>query len=132
MASTTTLPRPDQALPGRGEPMRVTDRHFVSGARIKAPFEGLELALFGMGCFWGAERRFWQVPGVYSTAVGYAAGHTPNPSYEEVCSGLTGHNEVVRVVFDPKLVSYPELLQVFWTEHDPTQGMRQGNDRGTQ
>jgi len=132
MASTTTLPRPDQALPGRREPMRVTDRHFVSGARIKPPFEGLELALFGMGCFWGAERRFWQVPGVYSTSVGYAAGHTPNPSYEEVCSGLTGHNEVVRVVFDPKLVSYPELLQVFWTEHDPTQGMRQGNDRGTQ
>jgi len=112
--------------------MRVTDRHFVSGARLKPPFEGLELALFGMGCFWGAERRFWQVPGVYSTSVGYAAGLTPNPTYEEVCTGLTGHNEVVRVVFDPKLVSYDDLLKVFWTEHDPTQGMRQGNDRGTQ
>lgn len=112
--------------------MVVSDRHFVSGARIKPPFEGLELALFGMGCFWGAERRFWQTPGVYSTAVGYAGGFTPNPTYEEVCSGLTGHNEVVRVVFDPNQVSYEALLKVFWTEHDPTQGMRQGNDRGTQ
>ena len=112
--------------------MPVTDRHFVSGARLKPPFEGLELALFGMGCFWGAERKFWQVPGVYSTSVGYAAGLTPNPTYEEVCSGLTGHNEVVRVVFDPKQVSYADLLKVFWMDHDPTQGMRQGNDRGTQ
>jgi peptide-methionine (S)-S-oxide reductase len=126
------MPRADQALPGRSQPLVVTDRHFVSGARIKPPFEGLSLAAFGMGCFWGAERRFWQVPGVYSTAVGYMGGYTPNPTYEEVCSGLTGHNEVVRVVFDPARVSYPELLQVFWTEHDPTQGMRQGGDRGTQ
>jgi peptide-methionine (S)-S-oxide reductase len=132
MASTSNMPSADQALPGRSQPLVVSDRHFVSGARIKPPFEGLELACFGMGCFWGAERRFWQTPGVYSTAVGYTGGHTPNPTYEEVCSGLTGHNEVVRVVFDPTLVSYEALLKVFWTEHDPTQGMRQGNDRGTQ
>ena len=112
--------------------MRVTDRHFVSGARLLPPFDGLELALFGMGCFWGAERKFWQVPGVYSTSVGYAAGQTPNPNYEEVCTGLTGHNEVVRVVFDPSKVAYDGLLEVFWMVHDPTQGMRQGNDRGTQ
>jgi peptide-methionine (S)-S-oxide reductase len=126
------MPRADQALPGRSTPVQVSDRHFVSGASIKPPFEGLELALFGMGCFWGAERRFWLTPGVQSTAVGYAGGLTPNPTYEEVCSGLTGHNEVVRVAFDPNLVSYEALLEVFWTEHDPTQGMRQGNDRGTQ
>ena len=126
------MPTAEQALPGRSRPTAVSDRHFVSGARIKPPFEGLELALFGMGCFWGAERRFWQTPGVYSTAVGYAGGFTPNPTYEEVCSGLTGHNEVVRVVFDPSQVAYEALLKVFWTEHDPTQGMRQGNDRGTQ
>lgn len=126
------MPTAAQALPGRSSPVVVVDRHFVTGARIKPPFEGLELALFGMGCFWGAERRFWQTPGVYSTAVGYAGGFTPNPTYEEVCSGLTGHNEVVRVVFDPNQVSYEALLKVFWTEHDPTQGMRQGNDRGTQ
>ena len=126
------MPTAEQALPGRSRPTTVSDRHFVSGARIKPPFEGLELALFGMGCFWGAERRFWQTPGVYSTAVGYAGGFTPNPTYEEVCSGRTGHNEVVRVVFDPNQVSYEALLKVFWTEHDPTQGMRQGNDRGTQ
>jgi peptide-methionine (S)-S-oxide reductase len=126
------MPTAEQALPGRSRPTPVSDRHFVSGARIKPPFEGLELALFGMGCFWGAERRFWQTPGVYSTAVGYAGGFTPNPTYEEVCSGLTGHNEVVRVVFDPSQVAYEALLKVFWTEHDPTQGMRQGNDRGTQ
>ena len=132
MAKISEMPRPDQALPGRSEPLPVAERHFVSGARLKPPFEGMELALFGMGCFWGAERRFWQVPGVYSTAVGYAGGFTPNATYEEVCTGLTGHNEVVRVVFDPKLVSYDALLAVFWNEHDPTQGMRQGNDRGTQ
>jgi peptide-methionine (S)-S-oxide reductase len=126
------MPTAERALPGRSRPIVVSDRHFVSGARIVPPFEGLELALFGMGCFWGAERRFWQTPGVYSTAVGYAGGFTPNPTYEEVCSGLTGHNEVVRVVFDPDQVSYEALLKVFWTEHDPTQGMRQGNDRGTQ
>jgi peptide-methionine (S)-S-oxide reductase len=126
------MPRADQALPGRSQPLAVTDRHFVSGARIKPPFEGLSLAAFGMGCFWGAERRFWQVPGVYSTAVGYMGGYTPNPTYEEVCSGLTGHNEVVRVAFDPASVPYQKLLEVFWTEHDPTQGMRQGGDRGTQ
>jgi peptide-methionine (S)-S-oxide reductase len=132
MATTTVMPRPDQALPGRSQALEVPDRHFVSGARLEPPFEGMQLALFGMGCFWGAERRFWQVPGVYSTMVGYAGGFTPNPTYREVCSGMTGHNEVVRVVFDPKLVSYDELLETFWNEHDPTQGMRQGNDRGTQ
>ena len=126
------MPRPDQALPGRSQPLQVPDRHFVSGARLTPPFEGMQLALFGMGCFWGAERRFWQVPGVYVTMVGYAGGFTPNPTYREVCTGMTGHNEVVRVVFDPKLVSYDSLLEVFWNEHDPTQGMRQGNDRGTQ
>jgi peptide-methionine (S)-S-oxide reductase len=132
MALMLTMPRPEQALPGRSEPLRVTNRHFVSGAPILPPFENMELALFGLGCFWGAERRFWQLPGVYTTAVGYAAGYTPNPTYEEVCSGLTGHNEVVRVVFDPKKTSYDALLEAFWTGHDPTQGMRQGNDRGTQ
>jgi peptide-methionine (S)-S-oxide reductase len=127
------LPKADEALPGRAEPIEVLNRHFVSGHPLKPPFPaGLELALFGMGCFWGAERCFWQVSGVYTTAVGYAGGYTPNPTYEEVCTGLTGHNEVVRVVFDPKLISFEGLLQVFWTEHDPTQGMRQGNDRGTQ
>jgi peptide-methionine (S)-S-oxide reductase len=113
--------------------MAVTDRHFVNGHPILPPFpEGMDLALFGLGCFWGAERRFWQTPGVYSTAVGYAAGFTPNPTYDEVCSGLTGHNEVVRVVFDPAEVSYAELLRRFFESHDPTQGMRQGNDIGTQ
>ena len=112
--------------------MDVLDRHFVTGQRIKPPFDGYELALFGMGCFWGAERCFWQTNGVFTTAAGYAGGYTPNPTYEEVCSGLTGHNEVVRVVFDPRLISFEGLLEVFWTEHDPTQGMRQGNDRGTQ
>jgi peptide-methionine (S)-S-oxide reductase len=126
------MPSAEQALPGRSQPLVVADQHFVSGARIKPPFEGMDLACFGMGCFWGAERRFWQTPGVYSTAVGYTGGHTPNPTYEEVCSGLTGHNEVVRVAFDPALVGFEALLKVFWTEHDPTQGMRQGNDRGTQ
>src|SRR5262245_58522200 len=132
MAKISEMPRPELALRGRAQAMKVADRHFVSGARLAGPFEGMQLALFGMGCFWGAERRFWQVPGVYSTMVGYAGGYTPNPTYEEVCSGLTGHNEVVRVVFDPARVSFDRLLEVFWNDHDPTQGMRQGNDRGTQ
>ncbi|MGD9762282.1 MAG: peptide-methionine (S)-S-oxide reductase MsrA [Candidatus Binatia bacterium] len=127
------IPTREQALPGRAEAMPVPERHFVTGRRIVPPFpDGMELALFGMGCFWGAERKFWEREGVYSTSVGYAAGHTPNPTYREVCSGLTGHNEVVRIVFDPKRISYPELLAVFWENHDPTQGMRQGNDVGTQ
>ncbi|MCU0834973.1 MAG: peptide-methionine (S)-S-oxide reductase MsrA [Chromatiaceae bacterium] len=129
----TEMPRPEDALPGRDTAMAVTDRHFVNGHPILPPFPSrTELALFGLGCFWGAERRFWQTPGVYSTAVGYAAGFTPNPTYDEVCSGLTGHNEVVRVVFDPAEVSYAELLRRFFESHDPTQGMRQGNDIGTQ
>jgi peptide-methionine (S)-S-oxide reductase len=127
------LPNADQALPGRSEKMPVPASHFVNGARLEPPFpEGTELALFGLGCFWGAERKFWQAPGVVSTSVGYAGGVTPNPSYREVCSGATGHTEVVRVVFDPKQVSYADLLRVFWEAHDPTQGMRQGNDVGTQ
>lgn len=129
----TALPGPGTALPGRDEPMRVPVRHFVNGNRIVGPFpDGTELALFGLGCFWGAERKFWQLPGVYATAVGYAGGLTPNPTYQEVCSGLTGHNEVVLVVFDPGAIAYAGLLQVFWESHDPTQGMRQGNDVGTQ
>ncbi|MGH4007119.1 MAG: peptide-methionine (S)-S-oxide reductase MsrA [Pseudonocardiaceae bacterium] len=123
----------EEALPGRSTPMPVPERHAVHGHRIVAPFpDGLGTAVFGMGCFWGAERIFWRTPGVYSTAVGYAGGHTPNPSYEEVCSGRTGHTEAVLVVFDPAQVSYAELLRVFWEGHDPTQGMRQGNDVGTQ
>src|SRR5499425_2237533 len=123
----------DEALPGRATAMPVPEKHFVSGARLTPPFpEGTELALFGMGCFWGEERVFWQTAGVYSTSVGYAGGVTPNPTYEEVCSGMTGHAEVVRVVFDPKTVTYDALLRVFWEGHDPTQGMRQGNDVGTQ
>jgi len=127
------LPRPEEALPGRATALRVDGTHVVSGHRFVPPFpEGMERAMFGMGCFWGAERKFWQAPGVHATAVGYAAGSTPNPTYEEVCSGMTGHNEVVLVVFDPKLVSYDRLLAVFWESHDPTQGMRQGNDSGTQ
>jgi peptide-methionine (S)-S-oxide reductase len=127
------MPRREDALPGRSRKMAVPERHFVNEAPLAGPFPaGLERAVFGLGCFWGAERKFWQVPGVYSTAVGYAGGHTPNPTYEEVCSGMTGHNEVVLVVFDSKLVSYEELLKVFWESHDPTQGMRQGNDVGTQ
>jgi peptide-methionine (S)-S-oxide reductase len=127
------MPTPEQSLPGRKEPMPVPERHHVNGNRIVEPFpDGLERAMFGLGCFWGAEKAFWKIPGVYSTAVGYAAGHTPNPDYEEVCTGLTGHNEVVLVVFDPKKVSYGDLLRVFWETHDPTQGMRQGNDVGTQ
>jgi peptide-methionine (S)-S-oxide reductase len=129
----TTLPAPAEALPGRAEPMRVPSRHFVNGQRIVAPFPaGAELAYFGLGCFWGAERKFWQTPGVLATAVGYAGGTTPNPTYEEVCTGRTGHTEVVLVAYDPKDVDYEELLKVFWESHDPTQGMRQGNDVGTQ
>ena len=127
------MPDRADALPGRATPMVVSERHAVSGARIVPPFpEGTRLAMFGLGCFWGAERKFWRLPGVYSTAVGYAAGFTPNPTYEEVCSGYTGHNEVVRVVYDPKQISYETLLKTFWESHDPTQGMRQGGDVGTQ
>jgi peptide-methionine (S)-S-oxide reductase len=127
------MPQPEEALRGRATPMPVGKTHFVNGNPLKAPFPaGMKTAMFGMGCFWGAERKFWQTPGVYSTAVGYAAGYTPNPTYEEVCSGATGHNEVVLVVYDPQQVSYDKLLGVFWESHDPTQGMRQGNDAGTQ
>ncbi len=127
------LPKPEQALPGRDIPMSVPRVHFVNGHPLSPPFpDEMELAQFAMGCFWGAERQLWQTEGVYSTAVGYSGGHTPNPSYDEVCSGLTGHAEVVLVVFDPSIVSYKTLLKLFWESHDPTQGMRQGNDRGTQ
>jgi peptide-methionine (S)-S-oxide reductase len=126
------MPAREAALPGRAERMPVPEKHAVLGTPLDDAFEGRALALFGLGCFWGAERKFWQVPGVFSTAVGYAAGYTPNPTYEEVCSGLTGHNEVVRVVFTPAEVDYGTLLRVFWESHDPTQGMRQGNDVGTQ
>ncbi len=129
----TTLPSREDALPGRDEALRVPVRHFVNGNRIVPPFDAnLHEAVFGLGCFWGAERRFWQTEGVYSTAVGYAGGFTPNPTYEEVCTGRTGHAEVVRVLFDPAEISYDELLRAFWESHDPTQGMRQGNDIGTQ
>jgi peptide-methionine (S)-S-oxide reductase len=128
-----TLPTPAEALPGRSQTMAVPAHHFVNGHAMQPPWpEGMAQALFGMGCFWGAERRFWEQPGVYVTAVGYAAGSTPNPTYHEVCSGMTGHSEVVLVVFDPALVSYEALLRLFWESHDPTQGMRQGNDTGTQ
>ena len=127
------MPSRTDALPGRAQEMDVPAQHFVLKTPLKPPFpRGLEEAVFGLGCFWGAERKFWQLAGVYSTSVGYAAGFTPNPTYEEVCSGLTGHNEVVRVIFDPAVISYAELLKVFWENHDPTQGMRQGNDVGTQ
>jgi peptide-methionine (S)-S-oxide reductase len=127
------MPAPGQALPGRAQPIPTASRHFVNGHPLKGPYPaGLEIAMFGLGCFWGAERKFWELDGVYVTAVGYAAGFTPNPTYEEVCSGRTGHNEVVCVVFDPKKVSYEQLLKTFWESHDPTQGMRQGNDVGTQ
>lgn len=127
------MPNTETALPGRTEEMPVPETHFVNGNPMKGPFAGhLEQAMFGMGCFWGAERRFWEREGVYITAAGYAAGITPNPTYEEVCSGMTGHNEVVLVVFDPTIVTYQDLLEIFWDSHDPTQGMRQGNDIGTQ
>lgn len=129
----TAMPTEAEALPGRKTPMPVSGTHVVLGTSTQPPFpEGLQQVLFGMGCFWGAERRFWEQQGVYTTAAGYAAGYTPNPTYEEVCSGLTGHNEVVLVVFDPQKTGFEQLLQQFWEGHDPTQGMRQGNDRGTQ
>jgi peptide-methionine (S)-S-oxide reductase len=128
-----TIPTPQEALPGRAESMPVPEKHYVNGNPLKPPFpEGMEKTVFGMGCFWGAERKFWQLEGVYTTAVGYAAGSTPNPTYKEVCSGMTGHNEVVLVVYDPKKISYEQLLKTFWESHNPTQGMRQGNDAGTQ
>ena len=127
------IPSPDEALPGRAEPMAVSGRHTVLGTSILPPFpEGTERAIVGLGCFWGAERVFWQLDGVVTTAVGYIGGHTPNPTYEEVCSGRTGHTEAVLVVFDPSMISYEGILQAFWESHDPTQGMRQGNDIGTQ
>ena len=129
----TSVPSREEALPGRSELMPVPAAHFVNNHPIAPPFpDGLQRAMFGMGCFWGAERKFWQLDGVYTTAVGYAAGQTPNPTYREVCSGLTGHAEVVLVVFDPNKITYDDLLKVFWENHDPTQGMRQGNDAGTQ
>lgn len=128
-----TIPGPDDALPGRSEPIPVPARHHVNGNPLTPPYpENLQVADFGLGCFWGAERKFWKAPGVWTTAVGYQGGHTPNPTYEEVCSGRTGHTEVVRVVFDPSRVTYEQLLAVFWEAHYPTQGMRQGNDVGTQ
>jgi peptide-methionine (S)-S-oxide reductase len=130
---TTEIPEASQALPGREQQVEVPPAHFVSGNPLTPPYpEGTEIAVFGMGCFWGAERRFWQLDGVWTTSVGYAGGYTPNPSYEEVCTGRTGHAEVVQVVYDPDQVSYDELLRVFWETHDPTQGYRQGNDIGTQ
>jgi peptide-methionine (S)-S-oxide reductase len=130
----TAMPAPGEALPGRSAPIPTASRHHVSGRALKGPYpEGLETAIFGLGCFWGAERKFWQLgEGIHVTAVGYAAGQTPNPTYEEVCSGRTGHNEVVLVVYDPRKISYEQLLKTFWESHDPTQGMRQGNDSGTQ
>jgi peptide-methionine (S)-S-oxide reductase len=127
------MPTPSTSLPGRPQPLEVPELHFVNGHRIVPPFPaGMKEAIFGMGCFWGAERLFWQLPGVYSTAVGYAGGFTPNATYREVCSGETGHAEVVRVIYDPEKIDYEDLLKVFWESHDPTQGMRQGNDSGTQ
>jgi peptide-methionine (S)-S-oxide reductase len=133
LSKKTSIPSQAEALPGRGTPLPLSGRHFVNGSQIKQPATGgLEEAVFGLGCFWGAERKFWQIPGVITTAVGYAGGHTPNATYEEVCSGRTGHTEVVRVVYDPKQVSFDALLKAFWESHDPTQGMRQGNDVGTQ
>jgi peptide-methionine (S)-S-oxide reductase len=129
----STMPTREEALPGRSAPLKVPEKHFVNGHRIVPPFPaGLREAVFAMGCFWGAEKLFWELPGVYSTAVGYAGGLTPNPTYEEVCTGGTGHAEVVRVIYDPKTIAYEELLKAFWESHDPTQGMRQGNDLGTQ
>jgi peptide-methionine (S)-S-oxide reductase len=133
LGKPASIPSAEEALPGRTETMPVPAKHHVNGNPLQPPFpEGIEQAIFGLGCFWGAERKFWQLAGVYTTAVGYAAGHTPNPTYKEVCSGMTGHNEVVLVVYDPEKISYKELLRVFWESHNPTQGMRQGNDRGTQ
>src|ERR1700752_1291784 len=130
--SKLRMPSPAEALPGRADRMPVPARHFVLGTPLLPPFPGKEMALFGMGCFWGAEKQFWKRKGVHTTAVGYAGGFTPNPTYSEVCTGQTGHNEVVRVVFDPKKVSFEKLLKAFWEGHNPTQGMRQGNDTGTQ
>ena len=133
LSKKTVIPAQDEALPGRNTPLPITGKHFVNGSNIKQPATGgLEEAVFGLGCFWGAERKFWQIPGVVTTAVGYAGGHTPNATYEEVCSGRTGHTEVVRVIYDPNKVSYQTLLKAFFESHDPTQGMRQGNDVGTQ
>lgn len=133
LVNKNVLPTKEQALPGRETPMTVPEEHYVNGNPLLGPFPGnVEFAIFGLGCFWGAERRFWQREGVFSTSVGYAGGFTPNPTYEEVCSGLTGHTEVVLVVYEPEKVSYPELLAMFWELHNPTQGMRQGNDIGTQ
>lgn len=127
------MPTAETALPGRDSPIRIPDKHYVNGHPLQPPFpDNMQQAIFGLGCFWGAERKFWQLEGVYSTAVGYSAGYTPNPTYQEVCTGMTGHNEVVLVVFDPSMVSYKHLLKEFWEAHDPTQGMRQGNDVGTQ
>lgn len=132
-SSKLKMPTPEEALPGRNGCMPVPARHFVLDSLLSPPFpDGMETALFGLGCFWGAERKFWEASGIYSTSVGYAGGYTLNPTYQEVCSGLTGHNEVVRVVFDPARTSYGEMLRIFWENHDPTQGMRQGNDVGTQ
>jgi peptide-methionine (S)-S-oxide reductase len=132
-AKPLRIPTPAEALPGRAEPLVVPPTHFVNGNPMRRPCPpGMAQALFGMGCFWGAERKFWTLPGVFVTAVGYAGGHTPNPTYEEVCSGMTGHTEVVRVVFDPAIITFEQILKVFWEHHDPTEGMRQGNDVGTQ
>lgn len=133
LGKKTALPNPSEALPGRSTPMPIPEKHFVNGRPIAPPFPaGMEQVIVGLGCFWGAERRFWQQDGVYTTAVGYAAGYTPNPTYQEVCTGMTGHNEVVLVVYDPGVISFEQILQVFWESHNPTQGMRQGNDVGTQ
>jgi peptide-methionine (S)-S-oxide reductase len=132
-AKMMKMPSPGEALPGRDTAMEVPEQHFVNSNPLRPPFpQGMQQAIFGLGCFWGAERKFWEAPGVYTTAVGYAGGYTPNPTYQEVCTGYTGHNEVVLVVFDPQQISYQQLLKIFWEAHDPTQGMRQGNDYGTQ
>jgi peptide-methionine (S)-S-oxide reductase len=133
LGKKSDMPLASEALPGRQEKMVVLNQHFVNNTAIQEPFpDGMEIAMFGLGCFWGAEREFWQVDDVYSTAVGYAAGLTPNPTYKELCTGMTGHNEVVRIIYDPEKISYESLLKIFWESHDPTQGMRQGNDTGTQ